>query len=397
MAALDTRSRDILLTLLNSETPISSTEIAMRFGTTPRVINYSLRSVEYWLGRKGYTVTKKSGIGILLDIPRDEKKALITEVEKISGYDLILKPLERVRFLTLSLLTEDQPLLVKSIAPKMGVSRPTVFNDLDTVETWLIDHGLKLIRRPGYGFQIDGSELEIRKAIESVVLDTIGQMSLLALYQGKSNPALAGNDWDRGLQNTPTFNLESLEFEACSSLVEKTEEMSHFSFTDSSHLAMVLFFCILVDRAKRGHVLTEFPIPSPDFLETREYEIASRLTEILNNKYRLAFGEPETANMAAHIMGIKGRQSLSNTAINTNSMFKDEDIEQLIRAMIQEALSRVMAGRTSIVIAHRLSTILAADQILVFNRGKIVERGNHSELINQKGLYAGLYKKQFSS
>ncbi|MDP2966768.1 MAG: ABC transporter ATP-binding protein [Pelolinea sp.] len=64
-------------------------------------------------------------------------------------------------------------------------------------------------------------------------------------------------------------------------------------------------------------------------------------------------------------------------------------------ALIQEALKRVMAGRTSIVIAHRLSTILAADQILVINRGRIVERGVHEELLNLNGIYANLYHTQF--
>lgn len=64
-------------------------------------------------------------------------------------------------------------------------------------------------------------------------------------------------------------------------------------------------------------------------------------------------------------------------------------------ALIQEALKRVMAGRTSIVIAHRLSTIIAADMILVLDHGRIVERGTHASLLAQNGLYAGLYETQF--
>ncbi len=65
-------------------------------------------------------------------------------------------------------------------------------------------------------------------------------------------------------------------------------------------------------------------------------------------------------------------------------------------ALIQEALSRIMEDRTSIVIAHRLSTILAADQILVMDRGQIVEQGTHDSLLAEDGLYANLYETQFS-
>jgi ATP-binding cassette, subfamily B, bacterial len=54
-----------------------------------------------------------------------------------------------------------------------------------------------------------------------------------------------------------------------------------------------------------------------------------------------------------------------------------------------------MKGRTSIVIAHRLSTILAADVILVIDHGRLVERGNHAELLALDGLYATLYRQQF--
>lgn len=65
--------------------------------------------------------------------------------------------------------------------------------------------------------------------------------------------------------------------------------------------------------------------------------------------------------------------------------------------LIQEAMNKLMEGRTSFVIAHRLSTILDADRILVINQGEIVEQGTHEELLIKEGFYAELYDSQFLS
>ncbi len=72
-------------------------------------------------------------------------------------------------------------------------------------------------------------------------------------------------------------------------------------------------------------------------------------------------------------------------------------LDTVSERLIQSAVERLMEGRTTIAIAHRLSTILRADQILVYDRGRIVERGNHRELLARGGLYARLYREQFES
>ncbi len=102
--------------------------------------------------------------------------------------------------------------------------------------------------------------------------------------------------------------------------------------------------------------------------------------------YRLSGGEKQRIALARVILKDPKILVLDEA---TSSLDSESE------ALIQDALGKVMAQRTSIVIAHRLSTILAADLILVIDRGRIIESGNHTSLLAQNGLYASLYQTQF--
>ncbi|MFD9705414.1 ABC transporter ATP-binding protein [Lentzea sp. NPDC059081] len=103
--------------------------------------------------------------------------------------------------------------------------------------------------------------------------------------------------------------------------------------------------------------------------------------------YRLSGGERQRLTIARLLLA-KPRVVILDEAT--------AHLDSRSEAAVQEALVEALAGRTSLVIAHRLSTIRAADQILVVDRGQVVERGTHESLLALEGHYAKLYRTQFS-
>src|SRR5437763_1845084 len=102
--------------------------------------------------------------------------------------------------------------------------------------------------------------------------------------------------------------------------------------------------------------------------------------------YRLSGGEKQRLSIARLLLTAPAVVVLDEATSHLDS--ENE-------ALIQQALSVALAGRTAVVIAHRLSTIAAADQILVLDGGRIVERGRHADLLRSGGLYAELFETQF--
>jgi ATP-binding cassette subfamily B protein len=103
--------------------------------------------------------------------------------------------------------------------------------------------------------------------------------------------------------------------------------------------------------------------------------------------YRLSGGEKQRVALARLIL-----KAPDVVVLDEATAHLDSESE----AAVQEALRLALAGRTSLVIAHRLSTVREADELLVIDEGRIVERGNHTELLARGGLYAELYHTQFA-
>ncbi|QOS80692.1 BglG family transcription antiterminator [Paenibacillus sp. JNUCC31] len=309
MSNITRRQREIVEFLLEHPHEVTAGEIAVAVKVSTRTVHRELQMIEQWLEPLGMKLEKKSGTGVRID-PGSDDLAVLRQQLELNEY-VEFTPEERKLFMLCILLDEAEPVKLLALASDLKVTVSTASNDLDDLEPRILQAGLKLVRRRGYGVKINGSEIAHRMAISALALEYLDESDLFGRHveQGvsKVNSKLLGM-----IGHKDVLTIENALWQPDIDWLENIPERQYMKLLIQLSVAVVRIrkgFGIgrsLHQDNKNGGYLLDGEKKVPEYL-------ASRLCGVLSAQLGLEFAKEEQAYF--HRLLIEIEQSIHSSRL----------------------------------------------------------------------------------
>jgi mannitol operon transcriptional antiterminator len=301
---ISARERQILEILLIESNELTTVkDLADQIGVSGRTIHRDLKNVEDILEEYQLTLEKKSGVGIQINGEQNR----IHELE-LFLYNLFQKeytPDERQTFILCELLESNGPVKLLGLANDLNVTIATVSNDLTKLEERLQTFGLSLVRRRGYGVEIEGPEGAKRRAMRKMISEYLDESEILSFaresIQRRSTQAI----------NTISERLlglvEKKKLLVVEKVIESISQELPYSMADSAYIGLVVHLALAVERIQKGEGINIDPSYLENQQATKEYKFAKKIVEQLEQVFQIQIPEAEIGYITMHLKGAKVR------------------------------------------------------------------------------------------
>ncbi|GMA62040.1 BglG family transcription antiterminator [Alicyclobacillus fastidiosus] len=293
--ALKPRVVEILRDLLIARDPITTNDLAGKYGLTQRSIRYDLEEISGLC--KGYSLDLiHSRIGIWLDGDEGQKTGLLTELARLRPEES--DPTHRLHRLLAVLLTADQPVVVKQVQDLLGASPRTVYADMDKAESWLSNLGIQLIRKPHFGAKVEGAELQVRHACYTL-MSTVRQRShdLLTSTQPEHLVQFFHERMD-GFIFEAIIDTRDIEQVITALATYKDTLTTQLPWPD-----LPLYLAMQVKRIRHQKTVLFSKANLKQLQDTREFGVAANIAQKLHGITHVSFPDEEIAFIALFLLG----------------------------------------------------------------------------------------------
>jgi len=282
---VSSRERQVMNFLLKLENPIAVREIAEALNVSERTVHRDLKGIERILSDFGLELIKKSGIGLLISGREERKKALLIELQTVSPYSFSAE--ERQVIILSSLLEMNEPIKLFTLANELKTTIAAITQDLDQLKKDIQSFDLRLIRKRGYGVQIEGDESGKRAVLSKLISSYMDVFELI--YQVKENiqkQTKLSMISDKLLGHVSSDKLLTVK-----ETVDWSNEELKFKLTDNAYVGLVVHLALAVERIQKGEGVDIDPAYLKEISSTKEFNIAKKMTRRLEQSLSLRIPE----------------------------------------------------------------------------------------------------------
>lgn len=305
---MEQRTREILKFLLREQNFRTTAEVAAQISVSAKTISRQLPKVEQVLNAAGLQLEKKSGAGLLIVGSEVKRYALAAHLKSADKKEYT--PVERRSIIISKLLSSREPIKLFVLSSAVHVTDSTISNDLDKLEPWFRDHGLKLLRKPGLGVSLLGDERDLRRAIVSYIYEHVGEERLLNLLQDN-----LPEDDDAAVAQVSKFLLELIdagEWRRLEQMIRVTEGELGYRLSDNAFIGLTVHLSLALRRIKNHESITVDEEIAVRLRDSREFAAAKKLAQKISETFGVDMPDSEIFYITMHILGARSRYSSAN-------------------------------------------------------------------------------------
>lgn len=286
----DIRKFQILLSLLEAKETLSVDELRRQHQVSEKTIRTDLKTISEWLQKVGRNlrVVRKPGVGVYLEGDDLEKKLASQLVrEHLDQQRSPYETVERKLRIFLLLLQLSHPITLEQLSTNFYISRSSLYSDLQTVEEWVVSHGLTLVRKPNYGLKIEGEERKRRLCMQQIVDQ---------LLQGP---------WNIDLKEL----FPSIPFQSIKDSLRRAEKLLPYLLTGESFRHILIQIALMVGRIKRKKFVRLPPDELKELQASREFPVIEKFVKEIEKVCVLRIPKEEIAYLTIFFVGARSYRS----------------------------------------------------------------------------------------
>lgn len=303
MAGNELTPRQIRLAdrLLRSGQPVTLAALASALDVSARTVQRDLPRVRRWLAGQGIRLSIRPRVGIVVTAPPGQREQALAQLSA-QRHRHELSPEERQERLRRELLTIRSAKLAY-FARRFGVTEATISNDLDRIAPWFAERGLTLIRKPGYGIELQGPERCFRSAIVELVREGLTDEQLIEGLRRLAEPA--GNAVAEAAFSVLLGFVDRETVVRVEAEVRALNRRLPQPMADGSAAGLVVHLALAIERLRAGEAI-HIPAETLESLrQTREWQYAAELAGQISAALGLRIPEEEVGYITMHLRGAR--------------------------------------------------------------------------------------------